>query len=529
MSSSQIATVGGGGNSIRDLSKKSDNPPVEAEVRVDVRDGDEWVRIPITYCDLQINKDGPADITRNAKVKFPVEWDGRDITQFVNGFNEPTSVEPQFVGSVDEYQSQSYDECRVWFWDHELEAYQIAHYGFIGTIGPTSNTGELQFIVHDPADLLRRIPVSKSFGEPTIQQIVEFVLRGEDNQGRPVGLEQRSVFDNIRSYISGVQPVREAKESVEQNPVDEAIEEAVDGEFTIEGELPVVGALQLDVTDLVEDVYEAFSDDVLTEVLLTGQKRFMRNRDNLADLMEWFASEVGGKWHFEPTPSGPLLFIDNQGGFTEFDREGSLSRRFFVDDELAGASQSWDISEFEDRTEFDSVDVINNNALYDIKPINTLRLFGEGMPRVMRERDASDIAPSTGIFTNEFPAVKVTYPPLVRRAGGHEYAPPIVESDKVEIRQAEKEAVKQFREHLSESTEGSIEIRGEPHILPFDYIRTIPTCNDTYQNANATPITLEVNSVHHVRAAGKPYTTELGVSLVFDETKLEIESNYQET
>lgn len=522
-----MSKLEGGGTVLRDLTDANNNPPTEPEVKVDVKDNGEWVRIPVTYCDLHINKDGPADISRNAKVKFPVEWNGHDIIQYIDGFNEPTSVEPQFVGSVDEYQSLSYDKCRIWFYDHELEAYQVAHYGYIGSVGSTSNTGEMKFIAYDPADILRRIPISKSFGEPTIKQIIEFVLRGEDNHGRPVGLEQRSVFDNIKTFIAGYQPVREAKESVEQqNAVDEAIEEAVDGEFTIEGELPVVGALQLDVTDLVEDVYEAFTDDVLTEVLLTGQKRFMRNRDNLADLMEWFASEIGGKWHMEPTPSGPLLFIDNTSGFTNLDREGSLSRRFFVDDELSGESQSW--GEFEDKTEFDSVDVIDNNALYDIKPINTLRLFGEGMPRVMRERDASNVAPSTGIFTNEFPAVKVTYPPLVRRAGGHEYAPPVVESDKVELQQAEKEAVKQFREHLSESTEGSIEIRGEPHALPFDYIKTIPTCNDTYQNANTTPITYEINSVRHVRAAEKPYTTELGVSLVFDESQLEIESEYRE-
>lgn len=519
-STSEVGTVS-------DLSAKSDNPPVEPEVRVDVKDNGQWVRIPVTSCELWINKDGPADITRTAKVKFPAEWGGHDISQYINGFSSPSITQqsdPQFVGEIDE--TQPYDECRIWFYDHGLDDYQIAQYGYVGGVGPTEETRGMKFWVYDPADLMRGIQVSKSFGEPTIQQVVEFVLRGTDDNGRPVGLEHRSVFDNIQTYIGGPQPVRRAKINYQREPISA---EDLDSEFSIDGELPIVGAFQLNVDDLVEDVYEFFTDDVLSDTLLSGQKRFQLNRNNMVDLLDWFAAEVGGKWHFEPTPDGPLLFVDNTSGVGTDIGDGEITRRFFVDNELKDAPQEWDVSAFKNLEQFDSVDVLNNDALYDVKPFNTLHLYGEGQANVLRNRDDWETAASPSEWTTEFPYVKVTYPPLVKRAGGYEYSAPTVESDKMYLPQAEQQAVKEFRKHLSEATEGSIEIRGEPHILPFDYIRTIPTCNDTYENANAVPITYEVNSVRHVRSAEQPYTTELGVSLVFDESKLEIESEYRES
>jgi hypothetical protein len=56
----------------------------------------------------------------------------------------------------------------------------------------------------------------------------------------------------------------------------------------------------------------------------------------------------------------------------------------------------------------------------------------------------------------------------------------------------------------------------------------VPTCNETFQNAEANPITYEVNAVKHVRGAGDRYKTQCRVSLTFAEEDLNIESEYQE-
>lgn len=508
---------------VRNLACKSDDPPVEAEVRVEVKEGDEWVRIPVTLCELIVNKDGPSDLTRNAKVKFPVEWGGESISQYINGFNTDTEDETP------------YDECRIWFYDHDDDTYQIAHYGYIGGVGPASDTGVMKFIVYDVADLMRGIPVSKSFGEPTIQQIIDFVLSGTDNNDYPVGVEKRSVFSDIKTFIAGIEEVRAQKADTSDLGGEES-----DGDDTVLTSLDYpFGQFQLNVNDLADDIFDyMFGSDVTNGI--GGQKRFQRNRDNMVNLMNWFAGEVGGKWHFEPTPDGPILFFDNtsarpednrilddddEGEIFESDEDGAFSRRVFNDDEL-GSVESGNITDYTARDAFASVDVIDNNALYDIKPFNTLFLYGESHDPARRYGGARGARGAPGMYTEEFPSVKVQYPPLVKRSGGYEYAAPAVESDKVTLDQAEKQAKKEFRKHLEEETEGSITTKGEPYILPYDYIRTIPTCNDTYPNANINPITYEVNSVKHTCEAGERYTSELGVSMVFDESLLTVESQY---
>lgn len=527
---------------VRNLACKSENPPQEEEVRVEVKEGDEWVRIPVTLCELHINKDGPADITRTAKVKFPAEWDGKDITQYINGLKPSEEVGGE---------NPPYDEARVWFYDHEDDTYQITHYGYVGGVGPASETGVNKMWIYDPADLMRRIQVSKSFGEPTIAQVLDFVERGTDDNGRDVGLENRSVFDNIKTYIAGIQEVKRQKEDT----ADLGGEESDGDDFVLKAELPIVGSFQLNMNDLIDDVFDYLFGSDVTNGILGGQKRFQLNRNNMVDLMDWFADEIGGKWHFEPTPEGPCLFFDNTSAkesenriwnddededeIFESDEDGDFARRKFVDDELVSENMAdqvgQDVSNFRNRNTFTTVDVLNNNALYDIKPFNTLKLAGESTTFRQRYGGYEGTAAganysqsgSPGAYTEKFPWVKVTYPPLVERAGGYEYSAPLVESDKIYLDQAVEKAKKEFARHLEEESEGSIEIRGEPYILPYDHIRTIPHCNDTFPNADIKPITYEVNSVTHRRAAGERYKTELGVSLTFDESLLEVESEYR--
>lgn len=556
---------------IRNLACKSHDRPQEPEVRVEIKDGDEWVRIPVTLCELWVNKDGPSDLTRTGKVKFPIEWGGHDVTQYINGFNSQ-SPPPDDDEIQQREESNPYDECRIWFYDEEDDTYQVSHYGYIGGVGPASETGVGKFWVYDAADLMRGIQVSKSFGEPTIAQVIEFVLRGEDDTGQPIGLEIRSVFNNIQTYIAGIQEVREQKKDTKnlgknQNDGDDFVIEGDD-----KGMFDIVGQFQLNVTDLVDDVFDYMFGSDVTNGVLSGQKRFQLNRHNMVDLMNWFSAEVGGKWHFEPTPDGPVLFFDNTNAkenenqilnddefedeIFESDEDSDFARRLFMDDELVEedtlslgneesiTSQgfSGDVADYKHRHAFATVDVLNNNALYDIKPFNTLYLYGEST--TFRERyngTATSAAHgvgewaaqnfgesgSPGVYTEYFPYVKVVYPPLKERSGGYEYAAPAVESDKIYLDQATHEAKKEFRKHLEEESEGTIETKGEPHILPYDYITTVPQCNDMFPNANVNPITYEVNSVKHRRSAGERYKTNLGVSLVFDESLLTVETQYK--
>ena len=507
---------------IRNLACKSENTPQEAEVRVEILNDSEWVRIPVTMCELYENKDGPSDLTRTAKVKFPVEWGGESIAQYINGFNSDSPESP-------------YDQCRIWFYDEQDDTYQVSHYGYVGGVGTAEESGVMKMWVYDPADMMRGIPVSKTFGDPKIEQVLQFVLTGKDEAGRDVGLENRSVFDDIKVYIAGIQEVKVQKQDTSDfGGIADLLEnpEVQEPNFQLDGELPIVGGFQLNVDDLIDDVYDFYFGTEVTSSVLGGQKRFQLNRNNMVDLMNWFAGQVGGKWHFEPTPHGPVLFFDNTSSSGIESPDGDFSRRLFEDSEMTQElREKGDVADYRDRDIFEKVTVLDNSALYDIKPFNSIELFGESFDPSLYQNYARDTpSGSASIRTEVFPRVKITYQPLLDRAGGMEYTAPAVESDKIDLDSAVAEAKNEFRQHLEEETEGSITLKGEPYILPYDYIKTVPVCNETYPDSNLSPITYEVNSVKHTRSVGERYKTRLGVSLVFDESdeNINVEDEYIE-
>lgn len=513
----------------RDWSCKRDVAPVEPDVLVDIKASDgTWTRLPVTVCEVFAAKDGPSDMMRTGKVKVPGEWgDGegnrRSIINQINGFNADND--------------EPYDECRIYFRDHDDGIYDIVHYGYVGGVGPATENGVFKFWVYDPADLMRAIQVSKQFDQPTIQQVLNFAIEGTDDNGNDVGLQERSVFDNIRTSIAGLQEVAIQKADKRQGVFGGIVDTSGSEGF----EPPDTGGgLLSGVADFFDDAW-----DIVTEVgddlLGGGRKQFQLNRNNMVDVMNWFADEVGGKWHFEPADDGPILFFDNTA---EEDpeaegTEGEIARRLFVAEEIPDErfereepDQTDFVAPFQSgpiyqaRTIFDEVDQLENEALYDIKPFNTLYLYGETATPIQRAPTENTYESSGGPtgYTKQFPFVKVTYPPLVDRAGGYEYAPSAIESDKIYLTTAENQAVKEFRKNLEEETEGNIEIKGNPHILPYDYYTSLPVCDDIFASIDATPITYEINRVKHRRAAGERFTTELGVSLVLDEDELEVES-----
>lgn len=512
-----------------DFSCKSDDPPQESEVRVEVKEDGKWVRIPVTMCELSINKDGPADITRTAKVKFPLQWGGHDIAQYINGFS-----------GIDD---NEYDECRIWFYDGEPtdeNHYEINHYGYIGSIGPAAETGVGKFWVYDPADLMRGIKVSETFEDPTIYQILDFVQNGYDDQGRPVGINHRTIFDNIGVYLAGEEEVRKTKEHLEQRREDGfgfGVDDEEDADWSIETpDLPVVGSFQIDITNSFQDMIDYyFGTDVTEGVWRWGSdKQFKLNRHNMVDLMNWFAERLEAKWHFEPTPEGPVLFFDNTKSVrSDGQDKDEFSRREFFDRNIFGSLDSigsGDPSDFENRDVFEPVDVIHNQALIDIKPINSLELLGEAHnPSDRTPNVRHTVGTGMGAQTEEFPFVRLEHTNLVQNANGQTYEPSAVESDAERLEDAEVEAKKEFRKHLEEETEGNMVIKGDPYIMPYDYITVNPICRGTFSETDVPPIEYEVNSVTHRRTAEEPYKTKLGVSIKFSDSDINIvTSEYRE-
>lgn len=492
-----------------DLTCKGENPPQEPEVLVDVWFGnDQFVRIPVIQVEQWVNKDGPADINRTAKVKFPGEWGNMDIQQFVNGFNGEEGT--------------TYDIARVWFYDETNENYQITHFGYVGGVGPASESGAFKFWIYDPADLLKSIPVSQSFTNPTIPQMLSMATDGTDESGDPVGLGNRTVFSQTRpigTHIAGIQEVAKQKQDLQ-----------IGGDEDTDGGIEV-GPFSLRVGDIIDDIGDfVFGTDVTigaVDLLFGGQKTFKRNRHNMVDVMNWFADRVGGKWHFEPTPSGPVLWYDNKSQERGNDQ---LVRRTFVEKELTTEEgpQLQDEGEL-DIDIFDTVTTIENMALRDMKPFNTIRLYGESSraTRYTASIEGFADAASSSALGEAYPFIEVQYEPLVERADGHRMMKE-VESDSITLDEARENAIKQFRKQVEEETEGSMEIKGEPYIVPYDYILNTPVCERIFQNIDAPQMRYEVNSIKHTRTTGERYTTELGVSIALrDEDIIVTEEEYR--
>jgi hypothetical protein len=542
----------------RDFSCKSDNPPSHPDVVVDIRENGQWVRLPIVESTLWINKDGPASITRTAKVHIPSVWGDVSIGQFINGFrNQETSTYSAPSPDREFSDEPAYDVCRIMHHDAQTDQWRITHYGYVGGVGPGAQNGTLKFWVYDPADLLRGIEVSKSWANPTLSNVINFAINGVDDRNVAVGLTQRSIFEEpVRTRVLGdntIPPIKrkDVREAVSAQQVGE--EDGVQTTFdNLSGWLnkAVEAVSQSDLANKIAKELEetqSLTDDTSFDIAssdipfipslaadlagLGTQKRFQVNRNNMVDHINWFTSLIDARWWFEPTVSGPMLIIDATA-YKPGDGQGTFQRRELRDEKI-----------LDEQPLSMAVDVLNNNALSDIKPFNSLELYGE--TTTYRERYGSSVDPdlvddrnasteedfgesaSPGAYTEEYPYVELTYKPLLQRAGGYPYNAPPIESDEIYLDQARAAAIKQFRKHLSEQTEGEIELLGEPHALPYDYLTALPVCNETYVGSNSVPITWEINGVRHETRPNERYKTTTGVSITFDESQLDITARYQ--
>lgn len=448
-----------------------DQQRVNPEVAVDVQNGGGWARIPVTEVEMWANKDGPADITRTAKVHFPAEWNDNPVSSYVDGFT------PGGGGG------DGYDKARVWFYDTNSDSWDIAHYGYVGSVGAGADEGVLVLWIYDVADLLRGISTSVTWENADVSTIASWAIGGIDARTVEVGLNQRSIFqaDFTANRL---------------------------GEGGGESEIP--------------DRFIAATADVAEQGEIPNSKRFQANRHNMVDVLNWAMKNTSGKWYFDPQPDGVVLTLDYTEDVSAALFENVHGRPFVEETEDVGTTVPFtDV----DVTAGRKVTTLENTALNDIKPINTLEYNGKSvsLESVTPGISVGSSSPSTA----RYPYVKVIHTGLLERAGGYEYGPKPVEGDAKSLKSAANNAVTEFREHFQERTQGDVIIRGKPEIRPWDTITTVPACNGIYPNADLDPITYEVNEVRHRRAADEPYKTELGVSLHFSQSQLEIEQEYR--
>jgi hypothetical protein len=465
-------------------------------------DGVEWYRIPINGIEQWINKDGPAAINRTTKVRaFDDVLVGRrnDIPTFglVGGTNPDAEEKPLDDYTLDKYfqkmlidrdpeeNNDAFVRARVWFYDEEIDEYVLTQHGYISSYSPTDNTLLRNFWIYDVADLARDIPVGKGFDNPTIKKLINFVLNGTDDTGKAVGINNTTPFTVTNVvFPSSDQLASRTIKDIEFERLKSELFRGVDEQ----GELTDASAYAFDVFTSPKDTIKA-----VIRGLGGGEEEFSRNRNNMVDVLNAIGTLIDGVWYFEPSNGGVELHFRANWSKTDYGRT------------------------FQDQTQVDDTDKFTvtlkeNTALVDIKPINTISVNGNSVARLPNgDREASGPTVLTGeSFTSQYPHVKLRYDPFYEAAGNQELGPTDVRSDATDLETAERQAYEEFIAHVEETTEGRIELFGDPMPLPYDFIDAVPACRGQ-QVANRDPLPYSINDVHHKKYAGQQFVTELGV------------------
>lgn len=372
--------------------------------------------------------DGPLDINKVSDVYFPIEWQDVNIAEKIDAY------------APDDGDRDVWQPVDVKFLHPDTDEYITYHRGFSMAYGAGSKgTLERKLRVGDPGMLLNNTPFTASYGnDATLGDVL------------------RDLIDEFNSH----QDVFEVTDVayIDQLVNDDLERDAFEGDGFLEK-----------VTDIYspDSIIDRVSN-IGNELGITSEKSFKKNRDTLKDVMDFVTKKVDGELYFKPSGDNPrhisLTYDKNRN--TEF------TPKHLGDD--YGPT------------------VIQNNALYEIQPINSVEVHGETDRNVLD--GLGDLLPDgSRASANEYPVATARHKRLYELAGA-EYKPPIIEDEAT----AEAEAQEVAREELLDRIEGG----GMGEIILYQYalidthdmITTKPACGDNVAQ-DVGPITYSVEEV----------------------------------
>lgn len=239
------------------------------------------------------------------------------------------------------------------------------------------------------------------------------------------------------------------------------------------------------------------------EDFLASIPNFTENRDTLADVVKTLIEKVNLHIWFEPKENGDLAL-------------------------RAGHQIDTAVDQF-DLTEDGDVPVISNDALYEMRPFNGIKLRGQQNKRVDLTSDLTIRIPFT---KGSYPEATATYGPLVERAGGE-----IIQNANSRAngeRGLRREARSELKSQLDEISGGTMDTALAPFVHPYDTVIAKPACASVI-DADVPALTYEVERAAHTVAPTPPDSgpnipsTELAVSMHIDPSKIDVESTIKTT
>lgn len=193
-------------------------------------------------------------------------------------------------------------------------------------------------------------------------------------------------------------------------------------------------------------------------------RTFTENRHTLADVASWLRSKEGLRLWLEPTENGVVLLPLTNPTLEQHDAH-------YLDG---------------------NVQIIENNALSELAPINTLVAKGEAVQSRLGVGNFEINLPQNKYFN-----AKVRHKQLYQRAGETElHADGFIESDGITTEEVENDAKSGLKDAVDKATAGDMEVLLNGDVIPFDTIRARPTCRSEAEKT--VPVTYEVSRVHHM-------------------------------
>lgn len=394
-----------------------------------------------------------ADITRLTEAYIPIEWKDENITSKIQSF-DPSS-------------QGSYDRATVIFQNVRNGNWTRVHRGFIRGVSGSSDMGVAKVIINDPAALMSAVPFSKRYKEATVDEVFNDVA---------TTFTENTPFT---ANVTGV-PGRDVGGGG-ANDAGEGQEFVADSSYGVGTASPV--------NPNVKD-----------------NKAFKSNRHSCADALNWITEVTGGKWYF--------LFREVGGGLKLVYDDGS-SAITFTQRQSHGAPQEQRLNNQGSlpNSSPSELDIITNDALAELFPINTLTVKGA--------TGVSIFGFETSMLPSEkSPYVTVQYPPLVERAGGNVVSDTI-ETDNVTLDSATNTAKKKLEQRILDSGTGRIECYGNPNPKPYDTVIAQPECEDVL-TTSVDPLPYTVASVRHQKKASSEMITFIEMSPKVDISEMTI-------
>jgi hypothetical protein len=160
--------------------------------------------------------------------------------------------------------------------------------------------------------------------------------------------------------------------------------------------------------------------------------------------------------------------------------------------------------------------VIENEALYEMRPVNAIRLKGDiGFNIRTPTDDATESASIRTPFGSTYPEVVVQYDPLVKRYGGQLVRTQTSALNDVD--RLERQARSRLKELLDGVSGGGMRLTFAPHLRPYETVLATPACAGV--DADVDALRYEVQrATHAVRPDGNvvPHT-DIDVSVRVDQ------------